>query len=173
MSKRKSSRPARSRDEHPPAPTGRALAIPDRAGVGEPRLGRARLRGRGREPPLLAGEQPPPEPVAGVLRRRGERPCGGPVERVAGHPRLQVREPLGRAAAPRQGTPQGGPGGRHVRPGEGGLVVMRQVVVEPGGVVALASLLYGGNDYRGKTVGIILSGGNVDPEIYREALSRG
>ena len=48
-----------------------------------------------------------------------------------------------------------------------------KLVVEPGGVVALASLLYGGNDYRGKTVGIILSGGNVDPEIYREALSRG
>ncbi len=48
-----------------------------------------------------------------------------------------------------------------------------KLVVEPGGVVALASLLDGGNDYRGKTVGIILSGGNVDPEIYREALSRG
>ncbi len=47
-----------------------------------------------------------------------------------------------------------------------------KVVVEPGGVVALAALLYGGFDCRGKTVGIILSGGNVDPALYREALSR-
>jgi threonine dehydratase len=47
-----------------------------------------------------------------------------------------------------------------------------KLVVEPGGVVALASLLYGNNDYRGQTVGIVLSGGNVDPALYRDALSR-
>ncbi|HMN45261.1 MAG TPA: threonine/serine dehydratase [Povalibacter sp.] len=47
-----------------------------------------------------------------------------------------------------------------------------KVVVEPGGVVALAALLYGDLDIRGRTVGIILSGGNVDPALYREALSR-
>jgi threonine dehydratase len=47
-----------------------------------------------------------------------------------------------------------------------------KLVVEPGGAVALAALLYGNLDCRGKTVGIVLSGGNVDPELYREAQSR-
>ncbi|HEY6644867.1 threonine/serine dehydratase [Povalibacter sp.] len=47
-----------------------------------------------------------------------------------------------------------------------------KIVVEPGGVVALAALLFGGFDCRGQTVGIVLSGGNVDPALYREALGR-
>lgn len=47
-----------------------------------------------------------------------------------------------------------------------------KVVVEPGGAVALAALLYGGLDWRGKTVGIVLSGGNIDPTLYREVLAR-
>ncbi|HKE93667.1 MAG TPA: threonine/serine dehydratase [Povalibacter sp.] len=47
-----------------------------------------------------------------------------------------------------------------------------KLVVEPGGAVALAALLFGGADHRGKVVGVVLSGGNVDPELYREALSR-
>ncbi len=47
-----------------------------------------------------------------------------------------------------------------------------KLVVEPGGAVALAALLYGNFDCRGKTVGVVLSGGNVDPELYREVLSR-
>lgn len=47
-----------------------------------------------------------------------------------------------------------------------------KLVVEPGGAVALAAILYGDFDCRGKTVGIVLSGGNVDPELYRAALSR-
>lgn len=47
-----------------------------------------------------------------------------------------------------------------------------KLVVEPGGVVALAALLYGGFDCRAKTVGIVLSGGNVDPALYRELLAR-
>jgi threonine dehydratase len=47
-----------------------------------------------------------------------------------------------------------------------------KVVVEPGGAVALAALLRGKLDYRGKTVGIVLSGGNVDAELYRQVLAR-
>jgi len=47
-----------------------------------------------------------------------------------------------------------------------------KLVVEPGGAVALAALLRGKLDYRGKTVGIVLSGGNVDAELYRQVLAR-
>jgi threonine dehydratase len=41
-----------------------------------------------------------------------------------------------------------------------------KLVVEPGGAVGLAALLAGHIDARGKTVVIVLSGGNVDPELY-------
>ena len=37
-----------------------------------------------------------------------------------------------------------------------------KLVVEPGGAVALAALLAGKIDARGKVVGIMLSGGNAD-----------
>ena len=36
------------------------------------------------------------------------------------------------------------------------------VVVEPGGAVALAAALAGKLEVRGRTIGIVLSGGNVD-----------
>lgn len=39
-----------------------------------------------------------------------------------------------------------------------------KLVVEPGGAVALAAALHGGLDLAGKRVGIVMSGGNVDPE---------
>ena len=45
-----------------------------------------------------------------------------------------------------------------------------KVVVEPGGAVALAAALTGALDCRGKTVLVVLSGGNVDPARFREAL---
>jgi threonine dehydratase len=41
-----------------------------------------------------------------------------------------------------------------------------KLVVEPGGVVGLAALLAGRIDARGKTIVIVLSGGNVDSELY-------
>ena len=41
-----------------------------------------------------------------------------------------------------------------------------KLVVEPGGAVALAALLAGRLDARGKTVVIVLSGGNVDADLY-------
>jgi threonine dehydratase len=47
------------------------------------------------------------------------------------------------------------------------------LVVEPGGAVALAALLQGLLDCRGKTVCVVLSGGNVDPDTYRDALAAG
>jgi threonine dehydratase len=45
-----------------------------------------------------------------------------------------------------------------------------KLVVEPGGAVALAALLSGRFDARGRTVAIVLSGGNVDPELFALAL---
>jgi threonine dehydratase len=41
-----------------------------------------------------------------------------------------------------------------------------KLVVEPGGAVALAALLAGRFDAKGKTVAIVLSGGNVDAEMF-------
>jgi threonine dehydratase len=46
-----------------------------------------------------------------------------------------------------------------------------KLVVEPGGAVCLAALLAGRFDARGKTVGIVLSGGNVDPAVFGRALA--
>ncbi|MEO1194349.1 MAG: threonine/serine dehydratase [Pseudomonadota bacterium] len=46
-----------------------------------------------------------------------------------------------------------------------------KLVVEPGGAVALAAALTGKLDLAGKTVAIVLSGGNVDPQLYCEVLS--
>ncbi len=45
-----------------------------------------------------------------------------------------------------------------------------KMVVEPGGAIALAAALSGALDCRGKTVLVVLSGGNVDPEQYAKAL---
>lgn len=44
-----------------------------------------------------------------------------------------------------------------------------KVVVEPGGAVALAALLAKKFDARGKTVGVVLSGGNIDPAVFARA----
>jgi threonine dehydratase len=41
-----------------------------------------------------------------------------------------------------------------------------KLVVEPGGAVGLAALLAGRIDARGKNVVIVLSGGNVDADLF-------
>jgi len=41
-----------------------------------------------------------------------------------------------------------------------------KLVVEPGGAVALAALLSGKIDVKGKVAVAVLSGGNVDPELF-------
>lgn len=46
-----------------------------------------------------------------------------------------------------------------------------KLVIEPGGAVALAALLSGRIDVRGRRVGAVLSGGNVDPATFARALS--
>jgi threonine dehydratase len=46
-----------------------------------------------------------------------------------------------------------------------------KLVVEPGGAVCLAALLAGKFDARGKVVGAVLSGGNVDPDVFGRALA--
>jgi len=45
-----------------------------------------------------------------------------------------------------------------------------KLVVEPGGAVALAALLAGAVDVRGKTVAAVLSGGNVDAKLFAEII---
>jgi len=46
-----------------------------------------------------------------------------------------------------------------------------KLVVEPGGAAALAALLAGKIDVAGKgAVGLVLSGGNVDPEQFARVL---
>ncbi len=46
-----------------------------------------------------------------------------------------------------------------------------KLVVEPGGAVCLAALLAGKFDARGQTVGVVISGGNVDPAVFSRALA--
>ncbi len=46
-----------------------------------------------------------------------------------------------------------------------------KLVVEPGGAVALAALLARRIDARGQVVGVVLSGGNVDPAMFGRALA--
>ena len=48
-----------------------------------------------------------------------------------------------------------------------------KLVIEPGGAAALAAVLSGALESKGKTVIVIASGGNVDPEIFRRALEVG
>ena len=45
-----------------------------------------------------------------------------------------------------------------------------KLVIEPGGAVALAALLYKKIDVSGSVVGLIVSGGNVDPMLFSECL---
>lgn len=45
-----------------------------------------------------------------------------------------------------------------------------KLVVEPGGAVSLAALLSGKSQTKGRTTGIVLSGGNVDAVLYGEIL---
>ena len=47
-----------------------------------------------------------------------------------------------------------------------------KLVVEPGGAVALAAVLSGKLDTTGKTIAIVLSGGNVDSDVFA-AIQRG
>jgi threonine dehydratase len=46
-----------------------------------------------------------------------------------------------------------------------------KIVVEPGGAVALAAVLAGKVSARGGAVGVVLSGGNVDPAVFARALA--
>jgi threonine dehydratase len=46
-----------------------------------------------------------------------------------------------------------------------------KLVVEPGGAVALASLLAGRLDASGRSIAVVLSGGNIDDELLRDVLA--
>ncbi len=46
-----------------------------------------------------------------------------------------------------------------------------KLVVEPGGAAGLAAVLSGKIATRGRNIGIILSGGNVDPELFADILT--
>jgi threo-3-hydroxy-L-aspartate ammonia-lyase len=45
-----------------------------------------------------------------------------------------------------------------------------KIVVEPSGAAALAALLHGAVDLRGKRVGVVITGGNVDPAVFAAAI---
>lgn len=47
-----------------------------------------------------------------------------------------------------------------------------KLVVEPGGAVPLAALMQGRMDVRGKTVVIVLSGGNVDADLFAQLIEQ-
>ncbi|WP_417685972.1 threonine ammonia-lyase [Roseibium sp.] len=47
-----------------------------------------------------------------------------------------------------------------------------KLVVEPGGAVALAAILSGKFDAKGKVVCVVLTGGNIDPHMLHSALTR-
>lgn len=46
-----------------------------------------------------------------------------------------------------------------------------KLVLEPGGAAALAAALSGKLNARGKTIGVVLSGGNVDPPLFSRILA--
>jgi threonine dehydratase len=46
-----------------------------------------------------------------------------------------------------------------------------RLVVEPGGAIALAAVLSDPERFRGRRVGVVLSGGNVDRDLYLRALN--
>jgi threonine dehydratase len=46
-----------------------------------------------------------------------------------------------------------------------------KLVVEPGGAVALAAVLAGRIPAKGRTIGVVISGGNVDPAVFARALA--
>lgn len=46
-----------------------------------------------------------------------------------------------------------------------------KLVVEPGGAVALAAALNAKIDVEGQTTAVVISGGNVDPDLFQKALS--
>ena len=48
-----------------------------------------------------------------------------------------------------------------------------KLVIEPGGAAALAAVLNGALETAGKTVVVVASGGNVDPDVFRRALKSG
>ncbi|MEM7289007.1 MAG: threonine/serine dehydratase [Pseudomonadota bacterium] len=46
-----------------------------------------------------------------------------------------------------------------------------KLVVEPGGAAALAGLLQAGEIWQGETIAIVISGGNVDPDLFARIIS--
>jgi len=46
-----------------------------------------------------------------------------------------------------------------------------KLVVEPGGAAGLAAALSGAFDATGRTIAIVLSGGNIDPEMLIRCLN--
>jgi threonine dehydratase len=47
-----------------------------------------------------------------------------------------------------------------------------KIVIEPGGAAALAAALAGRVPTRGRTIVVVASGGNVDPEVFASAIAR-
>ena len=48
---------------------------------------------------------------------------------------------------------------------------MLKLVLEPGGAAALAAVLSGKIEAKGRTIAVVASGGNVDPLVFTKALA--
>jgi threonine dehydratase len=46
-----------------------------------------------------------------------------------------------------------------------------KLVVEPGGCIALAAALEHAIQIKGRTIAVVCSGGNVDPSVFKDALT--
>ena len=46
-----------------------------------------------------------------------------------------------------------------------------KLVVEPGGAIALAALLQNANQWKGETIAVVLSGGNVDGDLFASTIT--
>ncbi|MNG24898.1 hypothetical protein D3C84_1096740 [compost metagenome] len=45
-----------------------------------------------------------------------------------------------------------------------------KLVVEPGGAAALGAVMANKKEFKGKTVAVVCSGGNVDPDVFAKAI---
>lgn len=60
-----------------------------------------------------------------------------------------------------------------IRQATAAMVRLAKVVVEPSGAVPLAAILQHADRFRGQRIGVIVSGGNVDPQMLVDILSAG
>jgi threonine dehydratase len=94
---------------------------------------------------------PPPETIADGIRTQQPGALTFPIVQALGHGVMAVSDDA-------------------VKQAMRFLLLRLKLLVEPTGAVPVALLLSGQLDLRGQRVGVILSGGNADPELVAEVL---